>query len=57
MMLRFEAMFYSNLGNKKSGADHIKCSRGRRFPTPGIIQYTEWSKKMYPFYCRSHFTL
>jgi len=28
MELRFEAILYSNLGNKKSDADHIKCSRG-----------------------------
>jgi len=28
MELRFEVMLYSNLGNEKSDAGHIKCSRG-----------------------------
>jgi len=28
MILRFEAMLYSNLGKKNSDAGHIKCSSG-----------------------------
>jgi len=28
MELRFDAMLYSNMGNKNSHAGYIKCSRG-----------------------------
>ena len=31
-MLRFGAVFYSNLSNDNSDADHVKCSRGRYVP-------------------------
>jgi len=44
MVLRFNAILYSNLGNKTSDADHTKClpyadriwPAGRRFPTPAL---------------------
>jgi len=40
MLLRFDMMMYSNLGNENSGAGYIKCSHGphlaRGLPTPGL---------------------
>jgi len=42
MELRFDAMLYSNLGNKTSDAGHIKCSPGSNLalrpqvPTPVV---------------------
>jgi len=36
MELRFDAMLYSNLGNKNFDVGHIKCSRGTQVPTPGL---------------------
>jgi len=38
MELRFEAM-YSNLGNEKSDAGHIKYSRGPQVPYPCFRMY------------------
>jgi len=32
--LRFDAMLYSNLGNKNSDTGHIKCLRGLQVPYP-----------------------
>ena len=45
MELRFDAIFYSNLGNENSDADHIKCSwgphlaRGPQVPHPPPLHY------------------
>jgi len=36
MELRFEAMLYSKLGDENSDVGHIKCSCGRRSPTPAL---------------------
>jgi len=37
MVLRFDAMLYSNLSNENCDADHIKCSRGPQVPYPCLI--------------------
>ena len=37
MELRFDVILYCKLGNENSEAGHIKCLRGRRFPTPALI--------------------
>jgi len=37
MLLRFDVMLYSNLGNENSGAGHIKCSCGLQVPHPWCI--------------------
>jgi len=34
--LRFDAILYSKLTNENSDTGHIKCSCGRRFPTPEL---------------------
>jgi len=36
MELGFDAMLYSNLGNKNSNASHIKCLRRLQVPNPDI---------------------
>jgi len=36
MELRFEAMFYCNLSNEKSDADH-NVHAGHRLPNPGLV--------------------
>jgi len=40
MELRFDAMLYSNLGNEKSDACHIKRSRGPQVPHPALQAQT-----------------